>query len=174
MNPSVNKKILLSMVITAALMIGGTQFTYAQGHGQGHGSDNSHHQDMDNQHHGLMHNEAEQKTKTDSLEKFLNATTPLRKSYTQKRAEMKALMHSTNPDIATASKISGELFDIREQLVKAAKENDLKVPVALRLAGGGIMDGGMNPKGCQGQQNGMQSCKKTGHQDGSSCNHHNK
>ena len=173
MNPSINKKTFLSMLITAALMVGGGQLAYAQGHGLGHGPDNLHHQDKDNQHHELMHDETEQKSKAEALEKFLNDTTPLRKNLTQKRAEMRALMHSANPDIATASKISGELFDIREQLVKAAKENGLKVPIALRLAGGGMMGNNKYQEGCQGRCNQIQF-GGTGQQEGSSCNKYNK
>jgi len=125
-----NKRPLLSVLVAGALMVGGWQLAYAHGHGDG-----GHHNYM---HNDRMDEEAPSKANIEGMEKFLDATTELRKKFTQKRAEMRALMHSTNPDVANAGKISGELFDLREQLTKAAKDNGLDVPVALSLVGGGM------------------------------------
>ncbi len=47
---------------------------------------------------------------------FLTETTELRKGMAEKRAAMRALMNSNTPDQAQASKLAGELFDLREQI----------------------------------------------------------
>ena len=129
MKPSVNKKPLLGILVATALMVGGVQFAYAHGHG-GYGQDDAQYQNRDCQQRNQMMDKTDTKINTEALQKFLDTTTELRKSYTQKRAEMKAVMRSETPDVASAGKIAGELFDIRENLIKKAKENDLKVPVA--------------------------------------------
>jgi zinc resistance-associated protein len=56
---------------------------------------------------------------------FLQDTKELRKNMMIKRAEMRALMHGTNPDIERASVLAGELFDLREQLRLKAMEKGL-------------------------------------------------
>ncbi|MBA3005872.1 MAG: periplasmic heavy metal sensor [Desulfocapsa sp.] len=46
------------------------------------------------------------------FDKFYNETQDLRKQMVMKRAEERALMHSTNPDSAKAAKLAGEIFDL--------------------------------------------------------------
>lgn len=75
---------------------------------------------------------------------FLDKTTELRKKLVMKRAEMKAVMHSENPDGKKAAKLSGELFELRNQLRQKAKESGLKTGYGNCGCGmGGGMGGGM-------------------------------
>ena len=74
-------------------------------------------------------------------EKFLLATKGLRKTITMKQAEMTALMNRENPDEKKASKLAGELFELRSQLRKKAAEHGL-------VSGcGGCRGGGSGAKG---------------------------
>ena len=61
-------------------------------------------------------------------EKFLQETVELRKQMMQKRAAMRAIMRADTPDANQASKIAGELFDLREKLRLKADEYGLAVP----------------------------------------------
>ncbi len=49
-------------------------------------------------------------------EAFRAETTELRKEMAVKRAQMRALMHSENPDDGKAGDIAGQLFDLRTQM----------------------------------------------------------
>lgn len=57
--------------------------------------------------------------------KFLDATAPLRREMAVKRAEKQALMASSIPDAKRVAKLTGELFDLREQLRAKARESGL-------------------------------------------------
>jgi zinc resistance-associated protein len=61
-----------------------------------------------------------------ALEQFLDQTVSLRKEMAQKRAEFQALMQGNNPDPKEATKLAGELFDLKEILRNKAKENGLQ------------------------------------------------
>ena len=69
---------------------------------------------------------------------FLTQTKEIRKNMAEKRAAMRALMHSENPDTAQASKLAGELFELREQMRTKATEAGLP---------GRMMMGMMGPMG---------------------------
>lgn len=75
------------------------------------------------------------------LDKFYNETQDLRKQMVMKRAEERALMHSTNPDSAKAAKLAGEIFDLRATLHSKAEAAGVQ----------GLMGFG----GCQGPGMGM-------------------
>jgi len=57
---------------------------------------------------------------------FLSETVDLRKTMATKRAEKKALMLNDNPDAKRIGELTGELFDLREQLHKKAQEKGLQ------------------------------------------------
>ena len=143
MNPLANHKTLLSVLLVGALTIGVGHLAYA------HGDGDSHHYG----HHGQIQKETITKSDGEKLDKFYSDTKDLRRSYTQKRAEMKALMRSEKPDPAVAAKISGELFDLREKLVKTAQKNGIETPTSLRYMRGGM--GGGGSQGAHHQWGGM-------------------
>lgn len=55
-------------------------------------------------------------------DKFLGETVQLRKELAVKRAEKRALMTSENPDSKRVAQLTGELFDLREQMKSKAQE----------------------------------------------------
>ncbi len=59
--------------------------------------------------------------------KFLAATTSIRREIAVKRSERQALMASSIPNAKQIGKLSGELFDLREQLRVKARESGLGV-----------------------------------------------
>ena len=64
--------------------------------------------------------------KTDeSRSAFLNETTELRKSIAVKKAEKRALMLNDNPDPKRVAELTGEIFDLKEQLQSKAGEKGL-------------------------------------------------
>jgi hypothetical protein len=60
------------------------------------------------------------------IDAFLEATTELRKGLSMKHAEYQALMNSTNPDPAKAASITGEIFQLQDQIRMKAKNAGLK------------------------------------------------
>lgn len=58
--------------------------------------------------------------------KFLSETVALRREMTVKRAEQEALLHSETPDAKRIAQLTGEIFDLREQLLAKAKELGLE------------------------------------------------
>jgi zinc resistance-associated protein len=79
---------------------------------------------------------------------FLKDTVELRKSMAMKRAEQKALMNNDNPDAKRIAELSGELFELREQLAAKAQEAGLK-DIGMRGPG---LGGGCDGKGPGGLQ----------------------
>jgi hypothetical protein len=61
------------------------------------------------------------KATQDKLDAFFKETQDLRKQIFMKQAEGQALMQSDNPNSATLSKVSGELFDLRTAMQEKAK-----------------------------------------------------
>ena len=55
-------------------------------------------------------------------EKFSADTSELRKKMVTKRAELEAVMAGANPDEKKTAALSGDLFDLREQMQQKAKE----------------------------------------------------
>jgi zinc resistance-associated protein len=70
--------------------------------------------------------------------KYLDETVAVRKEIVEKRAELRVLMRSDNPDSKAVGKLSGELFDLNEQLRNKAKETGLET-----YGGFGMMGAGM-------------------------------
>lgn len=66
--------------------------------------------------------------------KFLQETTTLRKQMAVKQAEKRSMMRSSQVDSAKVAQLTGEIFDLREQLRTKAQENGLPM---------GMMGGGM-------------------------------
>ncbi|NLZ17059.1 MAG: periplasmic heavy metal sensor [Desulfobulbaceae bacterium] len=66
--------------------------------------------------------------------KFLQDTVELRKQMAVKHAEKRSLMRSAQPDSAKVAQLTGELFDLREQLRAKAQTEGLPM---------GMMGGGM-------------------------------
>ena len=119
------KKMAMTAMLAGALILSGYQSALA------HSSD---HGEYD--HHGEMHRMVDEVNK-EAVEKFLAATMKERRLFAQKRAEMRAVMQAATPDAQLAGKISGEIFDLREDLLKKAKDNGIEVHTALHLLGGG-------------------------------------
>jgi len=67
---------------------------------------------------------------------FRAETAPLRKEIAVRRAEKIALMQNDNPDAKRISQLTGELFDLHEQLYSKAKEAGIE-DVGLRGPGFG-------------------------------------
>ncbi len=80
---------------------------------------------------------------------FLDETADIRKNMAIKRAEMRALMRSDNPDTAQAAALSAELFDLRESMRKKAAEKGL--PAFLGPGRHGMMGPGFGPAGHHGR-----------------------
>ena len=78
------------------------------------------------------------------IEAFERDTQDLRKQIVMKHAEMRALMNNQNTDPAAASKLSGELFDLRAKIEDKAKA----AGVAQYVGGCGM---GMGMGGCMGK-----------------------
>lgn len=84
---------------------------------------------------------------------FLSETKELRKKITETRTAKRAVMKSTNPDPAMASKLAGELFDLREQLRAKAKATGLPAQMMMGMGMGRMGDGPMNDCNCKQQGN---------------------
>jgi len=67
-------------------------------------------------HHGMKKSCWFNKDMQKARDAFLTETKKLRKDVAIKRAAMRAMMRSTNPDPVKVSSLAGEIFDLREQL----------------------------------------------------------
>ena len=56
---------------------------------------------------------------------FFDQTVELRRKLMTRRTELRAVMRADNPDPARASALAAEIFDLREQLRKTARELEL-------------------------------------------------
>ncbi|WP_028579152.1 hypothetical protein [Desulfogranum japonicum] len=65
----------------------------------------------------------------EKMAKFLEETKESRKALAQKRAAMRAIMHAQTPDPAMASKVAGELFELRETLRLKSQEYGVPFPM---------------------------------------------
>ena len=130
------KKIIIAAATTTALAVVGLQAaTAGPGTMKGPGS----------KHPCTMQGQQLDKETIKARDTFLAETTELRKTMAEKRAAMRALMKSSAPDPEQASKLAGELFDIREQLRPKAQAAGLP---AHMMMGMGRM--GAGPMGCDG------------------------
>ena len=125
MKPSnAKKKIVLGVVLISALAFAGLQSACAGPWGGGpdkwggprcgecDGSGNWGQQRLDDK-------------SAQAHEAFLDETAEQRKAMVTKKAEMRAIMNNDNPDPKRIAELSGELFDLREQLHKTAREKGI-------------------------------------------------
>jgi hypothetical protein len=78
------------------------------------------------------------------VDKFIDETQGLRKQMVMKHAEERALMSAENPDPGKASKLAGELFDLRNTLQAKAEAAGVQ----------GMMPGCGGPQGMMGPHHG--------------------
>jgi zinc resistance-associated protein len=131
------KKIMLATILTTSIALAISQSALAQPTDagvQGKGSP-SYHSQMD-------------PTTQKARDKFFTETVELRKQLAEKNAAMQAVLNAGTPDTDKASKLAGELFEIREKLRVKAQETGLPMPML--MMGHGDM-GGMP---CQGMGEG--------------------
>jgi zinc resistance-associated protein len=76
-------------------------------------------------HHGMKKSCQFNKKMQKTRDAFLMETKEIRKDVAVKRAAMRAMMHSTNPDPVKVSSLAGEIFDLREQLRIKARAKGL-------------------------------------------------
>lgn len=81
---------------------------------------------------------------------FFNETQELRKQMTMKQAERRALLQTANPDPAAASKLAGEIFDLRNTLNEKAQAAGLSQFGGPGMMGGGAMGPGQRGGGKRG------------------------
>ncbi len=105
------KKTILAALLVSTLAFGGLHSAIAK---PGAGAKGQ----------GPMHAQLDKAT-IEARNKFLNDTTELRKQLTVKHVEMRSLMHNDTVDPKATAAVSGELFDIKEQLRKKATESGL-------------------------------------------------
>ena len=119
------KKIILGLALIGAVAIAGIQSAGASPRGGGaYGWGNS---ECDGNCGGPGY--GRQQLSEESLkarDKFMNDTVQLRKEMITKKAEKRALMIGDNPDAKRVSQLTGEIFDIREQLKTKAEENGIE------------------------------------------------
>ena len=138
------KKIIVGLALVGAIALAGLQTAGAgpRGggpYGWGGGCNN------DCQGYGYQGRQQVDEVTAKAQEKFLNQTVELRKNIAVKRAEQKALMISDNPDAKRVSQLTGELFDLKEQLRAKAEEHGLE---NVNFRGKGF--GGGPGRGCDG------------------------
>ncbi len=96
---------------------------------------------------GQMNQQLDQATQV-KVDAFFKDTQDLRKQIMMKQSEKQALLQGANPDAAAASKLSGELFDLRATMQDKAKA----AGVDSYLGGpgrGGMMGGRGMGMGCR-------------------------
>jgi hypothetical protein len=76
-------------------------------------------------HHGMKKSCQFNKKMQKMRDAFLVETKEIRKDVAVKRAAMRAMMHSTNPDPVKVSALAGEIFDLHEQLRTKARAKGL-------------------------------------------------
>lgn len=113
---TMNKKILLSAILTTGLALAITQSATAN---QGYRGGNADCQRMQG---------AQDQVTLKAKEKLLSETTEVRKQMAQKRAAMRATMQAETPDADKVAVLAGELFDLREQMRLKAQELGLPMP----------------------------------------------
>lgn len=134
------KKIIITASFATALVFSGLQVATAVPGAKGPGPN----------HPCMMQGQQLDEATIKARDTFLSETTELRKKMAEKRTAKRAVMKSTSPDPEMASKLAGELFDLREQLRTKAKAAGL--PPQMMMGMGRMGDGPM--KGCNCQQMG--------------------
>lgn len=142
-NSTVNRQIILGAVLVGALALAGMQPAEARpcGGGPGWGATS------DDYGHGHCYQAGQLDEKTIAArDKFLSETVALRKEMAIKRAEQEALMNSENPDAKRIAQLTGEIFDLREQLQTKAAASGLEVPGMKGIGCGGCAGPGFGPQ----------------------------
>lgn len=88
---------------------------------------------------------------TEAHDTFRSETVALRKEIATKKAEKKALMLNDNPDAKRIAQLTGELFDLREQLHTKAQEKGIDINNIGYGRHPGLRCGGPGPRGFQDQ-----------------------
>lgn len=142
--PKMNKKILLSAIMTSGLALAITQSAVANPGYRGGNPDCQ----------VRMQGTQDQVTRK-AKEKLFSETTEIRKQMAQKRAAMRATMQAETPDVNKVAVLAGELFDLREQMRLKAQELGLPLYAGMGKHCGLGPDGHgpkMHGKGLYGQQ----------------------
>ncbi len=114
------KKIILGVVLVGSIALTGLQAAGANPAGPGQPGPGPQHGQLYNQNCKSLNRAA-----IEARNKFLDATTSIRRKMAVKRSERRALMASSIPNAKQVGKLSGELFDLREQLRAKARESGL-------------------------------------------------
>lgn len=109
------KRLLIAVAMIGLLGFAGIQMAsahggYAQGGGNGYCGDYS---DGEN---------TKDNKGNEVVEKFRSDTTDTRKSIIVKRSELRALMSQDNPDEKRVAQLTGEIFDLENELDKKATD----------------------------------------------------
>lgn len=136
------KKIMLAAILAGAIALAGMQTAGARPWGGGQWCDGC------GQGYGFQGSRQPDDSTLAAHDTFLKDTVELRKAMTMKRAEQKALMNNDHPDAKRIAELSGELFDLREQLRAKAQETGLK-DIGMRGPGLGRGCDGTGPGGLQ-------------------------
>ena len=142
------KKIILSVALVSAIMVAGIQSAGASPWEGG-----------PNKWSGSPCNQCDQSESRGQLQldeksieardAFRSETVALRKEIATKKSEKRALMLNENPDAKRVAQLTGEIFDLREQMHTKAKEKGISNIGYGR--GTGQRCGGPGPKGFQDQ-----------------------
>lgn len=140
---TLHKQIILGAVLVGALALTTMQPADARPRGGGPGWGPT----SDDYGHGHCYQARQLDEKTIAArDKFLSETVALRKEMAIKRAEQEALMNSENPDAKRIAQLTGEIFDLREQLQTKAAASGLEVPGMKGLGCGGCGGPGFGPQ----------------------------
>lgn len=125
------KKAMLTLAMVLAIGTAGYQIADARpGYGGGHGMGGG----------APYANLDEEALK--AREAFYAATTELRKKITVKQSQLRAVMQGDNPDEAKVAALSGELFDLRNEMRSKAQEAGIRQGGCLGGGAGGMMGHG--------------------------------
>ena len=109
------KKVLIAAALVGVVSFAGMQTAAAEaGYGYRDGSCRDY-----------PRSEYRDEASTKAREKFMEETVALRKELAVKRGEHRALMQQDNPDTKRAATLSGELFDLRNELQQKALERGI-------------------------------------------------
>ncbi len=113
------KKIVLGLALVGAVALAGIQTAGAGPWGGGPCNGNG------NPGYGCNAGQLNQASQ-EARNKFMNDTVQIRKDLATRWAEKRALMTSGSPDAKRVARLTGEIFDLREQLRSKADENGIQ------------------------------------------------
>lgn len=145
---NVKKKIVLGIILVSAIAVAGLQNA---GAGQWGGGPNKWGGSQCGECDGSRYSGQQQldDKSIEARDAFLSETVELRKGIATKKAEKIAIMRGENPDAKRVAQLTGEMFDLREQLQSKAQEKGLKDAGFGRGQGRGC--DGPGPRGSQGR-----------------------